>query len=169
MFSDLKNLKKKRAEKKRQEQALLELSEGQISAWEKEREELQKEIEQDRGALKALEENLWKLNRDIQGREKQNIELQGELSQRERELSEMKKEMEEKSGTHALEQFEDNKEESLLSAFKAVPDGYSTAEYALERPAQCERLRETLKTWKESQESAERAALRGWKSSGSST
>ena len=158
MFEDLKNLKKKRAEKKRQEQALLELSEGQISAWEKEREELQKEIEQDRGALKALEENLWKLNRDIQGREKQNIELQGELSQRERELSEMKKEMEEKSGTHALEQFEAKKEEALLSAFKAVPDGYSTAEYALERPAQCERLRETFENLE--RESGERRESR---------
>lgn len=70
----------------------------------------------------------------------------------------MKKEMEEKSGTHALEQFEAKKEEALLSAFKAVPDGYSTAEYALERPAQCERLRETFENLE--RESGERRESR---------
>lgn len=199
MFEELKSLKKKRAGKKRQEEALARLESGQISAWEKEREALKKEMEQTRAAMKAHEEAAWKQKRDIQAREKLAIDLNEALLEEEKEAGRLKKEAEERFGAEAAKAMEAEAERRIAlglsgggkrpapvgfggSGLKAgaevrnaeVPDAKipdtsrpvpcacgdkgrpavlengreafadGLEAYALERPAQCERLKESF-------------------------
>lgn len=135
MFEDLKNLRKKQAEKKRQEQALQELETGQVSQWEKEREELKKEIEKARISLKALQETCWKLDRELQSKKNQSIDLQTQLAKQEKDLQDRNL-----SGVFHGQQ----EEEALKAAFLSIPEGFTVHSYALEHPAQCEKLRDTF-------------------------